>query len=347
MTLQDRFRSHSPKSIYLDFQHQKELISLIRSHGWIPNSDSILAIEKPGEGNMNFVVRVKTSSRSLIIKQSRPWVEKYPQIAAPSERIFVEAAFYKALGEDSFYNDYCPAIIGIDTSNYLFAMEDLGQAADCCFLYLEDSVLSEPDIEYLTDFVSHLHNHAIGDRHTFPDNSALIKLNHTHIFHYPFLENNGFNLDSIQSGLEEIAIRYKRDDALKERLKKLGDVYLQSGNTLIHGDYYPGSWLKTNTGIKIIDPEFSHFGNAEFDLGVMLAHLKMARLNDVAKKVWDRYIIPAEFSTPLLVSFCGVEIMRRIIGLAQLPLSLSLEEKAKLLSQAAQWIQHPEHQEIF
>lgn len=40
-------------------------------------------VEREGEGNMNCVVRVMTSRRSFILKQSRPWVEKYPGFAAP------------------------------------------------------------------------------------------------------------------------------------------------------------------------------------------------------------------------------------------------------------------------
>ena len=116
-------------------------------------------------------------------------------------------------------------------------------------------------------------------------------------------------------------------------MKYLGDVYLQTHNILIHGDYYPGSWIKSKSGIKIIDPEFSHFGKAEFDLGVMMAHLKMAQIeNSLLKRVLDLYQKPLDFDYQLFLGFCGVEIMRRIIGLAQLPLHLTIKEKSDLLN---------------
>jgi 5-methylthioribose kinase len=41
-----------------------------------------------------------------------------------------------------------------------------------------------------------------------------------------------------------------------------------------------------------------------------------------------------DFDEKLLNQFVGVEILRRIIGLAQLPLSLSLETKKELLKEA-------------
>ena len=57
--------------------------------------ESVIAAERAGEGNMNCTLRVRTNERTFILKQARPWVEKYPQIEAPDERALVEAAFYR------------------------------------------------------------------------------------------------------------------------------------------------------------------------------------------------------------------------------------------------------------
>jgi len=54
----------------------------LRKQKWIKSTEKVLSLEKPGEGNMNFVLRVKTDQGSFIIKQARPWVEKFPQIPA-------------------------------------------------------------------------------------------------------------------------------------------------------------------------------------------------------------------------------------------------------------------------
>ena len=44
------------------------------------SDEKILNIKVPGEGNMNVVLRIETSKTSFILKQSRPYVNKYPDI---------------------------------------------------------------------------------------------------------------------------------------------------------------------------------------------------------------------------------------------------------------------------
>jgi 5-methylthioribose kinase len=332
MSAQESFVKSLPQSTYIDLQHTERIAALLYQNNWIAPSEKIVLVEKPGEGNMNFVVRVKTNTKSIIIKQSRPWVEKYPQIEAPANRIEVEAQFYSALSKDNFFRPFCPKLIGFDKGNFLLAMEDLGEGTDCTFIYKKKSTLENDDLDKLVSFISHLHNSSISDSTSFPENRELKTLNHTHIFYYPFEENNGFDLDSIQPGLQALSIPYKTDPLFKQSLKQLGEVYLQTHHVLIHGDYYPGSWLKSKSGIKVIDPEFAHFGKAEFDLGVMVAHLIMAQVNGSSiKKALEFYKRPNDFDNQLFLQFCGVEIMRRIIGLAQLPLDLTLQEKSELL----------------
>ena len=132
---------------------------------------------------------------------------------------------------------------------------------------------------------------------------------------------------------------YKTDSGLKKQIHALGERYLGSGFHLIHGDFYPGSWLKTQSSIKIIDPEFGFFGLAEYDLGVTMAHLKMAEQDDaLISLLLSNYPYPRDYNAKLCDAFCGVEIMRRIIGIAQLPLALTLEEKTALLKDAQKLI---------
>lgn len=332
MSAKENFTKELPQSTFIDLQRINELTELLYLNGWIAPSEKIVSVEKPGEGNMNFVVRVTTNTTSIIIKQSRPWVEKYPQIEAPANRIAVEAKFYSSLSKDNFFLTFCPKLLGFDKRNFLLAMEDLGEGTDYTFLYKKKSTLEEDDLNTLLSFISHLHNSSISDSTSFPDNRELKTLNHTHIFYYPYEEHNGFDLDAIQPGLQVISLPYKKNQSFKLSLKKLGEVYLQTHHVLIHGDYYPGSWLKSKSGISVIDPEFAHFGKAEFDLGVMVAHLIMAQINGSSiKKALELYKRPNDFDNQLFLQFCGVEIMRRIIGLAQLPLDLTLQEKTELL----------------
>ncbi len=61
----------------------------------LDSGEAIESMQRAGEGNMNLVIRVVTPRRSMILKQSRPWVEKYPQIEAPADRILAEIDFYQ------------------------------------------------------------------------------------------------------------------------------------------------------------------------------------------------------------------------------------------------------------
>ena len=58
---------------------------LLRDMQLCKESDSVASVTKAGEGNMNVVLRVCIADKSLIVKQSRAWVAKYPSIAAPEE----------------------------------------------------------------------------------------------------------------------------------------------------------------------------------------------------------------------------------------------------------------------
>jgi len=318
---------------------KEELTDYLRAQGFIGAEDVVLNLEKPGEGNMNFVARIQTQAGSVIVKQANPFVQKYPHIAAPQERILVEAEFYKAVENYKSLATAMPLLIGLDSANHILVLQDLGNSTDFTFLYQKNRTLDSTELEQLVSFLNTLHEIPYGRLTTYSKNKALRELNHEHLFRYPFMEDNGFDLDTIQQGLQEIALPYNADKVFKKRVSELGDIYLSDGKHLLHGDYYPGSWLKTKDGLKIIDPEFSYVGNREFDLGVFIAHLTMSEAStDQIDWVTKHYLAGPDFNWNLCYQFAGIEIMRRIIGLAQLPFDLTLEEKENLLKEAHTFI---------
>ncbi|WP_282148137.1 phosphotransferase [Algibacter lectus] len=290
--------------------------------------ERILAIEKPGEGNMNVVLRIRTNTRSFIVKQSRPFVQKYQDITAPIERIDVEFQFYKAV-TNKVIAPHIPEILAYNADNYLLILEDLGDCQDMSFLY-EDRTMHSSQLHELIDIAAEIHK---SKPSAYPENMALRLLNHQHIFVLPFLKDSDFHLDTIQNGLQELALIYRHDAALKTEIAKVGEQYLSKGDTLLHGDYYPGSWMTKANHTYVIDPEFSFMGFAEFDIGVMAAHTIMITMNiDCLESIKNRY--PKTLNANLLAKVAGIEIMRRLIGLAQLPLKRSIEEKKSLLEMA-------------
>jgi len=315
--------------MFIELQTPKEEIrKLLTKIGFFTsNNEFISKVSIPGVGNMNVVLRIETNLRSFIIKQSRDFVQKHKSIDAPIERIAVENQFYTTIKDNTLLKAYIPKVLGYNSQNHLLILEDLGNCEDMTRLY-ESKKIEVEQLTLLIHIAANIHNST--ETRDYPKNKSLRLLNHQHIFELPFMENNGFSLDAIQPGLENISIPYKKDIPLKDKIKEIGALYLSEGTTLIHGDYYPGSWISKKEHIHIIDPEFSFLGFPEFDLGVLAAHtILIAQNKTVLLTIEKEY--PNKINAQLLAQISGIEIMRRLIGLAQLPISLSIKEKEKLL----------------
>jgi 5-methylthioribose kinase len=318
----------------LNANEPKELATYLQQLKWLDDQETIISLSKPGEGNMNYVLRVETTARSFIVKQSRGYVEKYPQVLAPAARVLTEGAFYQKIAKADTVQQIMPKLLGIDGTNNIIALEDLGKANDFTILYDVKRKLQEDELNQLVGYLSGLHQEF---QKTIVDdelaNTELRTLNYEHIFEYPFKEENGFNLDEIQDGLQKLALPYRKDVELKKNIERLGSLYLSKGKYLLHGDYYPGSWLKTADGIKVIDPEFCFYGLREFDLGVLFAHMYLTQQKESAiNLIKEQYVSFEELNPTILNGFIGAEIIRRLIGLAQLPLKMDLKTKENLLS---------------
>lgn len=334
-------RDAEPVSFVLELD-RASIDRYLGERGWLEPGEGVSAVESAGEGNMNCTLRVRTGARSLILKQSRPFVVKYPDIPAPVERLLVEARFYELTGKAPRLRRFTPTLLALDEANYLALIEDLGASADLTALYARDQRLGEADLVALCDCARSLHALEIdAAARDALRNREMRALNHEHIFRLPLQPDNGLDLDAHTPGLAEAARELQGEAAFVARVHELGARYLADGEpaALLHGDYYPGSFLVTPDGIKLIDPEFAFPGPPEFDLGVLGAHLVFAGEDpgvlDRIEAHYDRNL-----DRPLLEGFAGAELMRRLLGVAQLPLpaDTTLEEKRGWLAQARRWV---------
>ena len=324
------FSESHPGVFFLDPEDAASLAQYLGATGRLATDEHVLDTAKAGEGNMNCVVRVRTSAgRSFILKQARDWVEKYPRLAAPRDRALVEDGFYRLAAETPAVAGSLPRRLWFDVEARMLALEDLGEARDFFPLYEPGMTLELATLEVLVDFLSSLHAVVLPRKVSRADdlfmNPEMRSLNHEHIFALPLRPGNGIDLDRITPGLAAAAARLQSDAAYGAAVARLGERYLaDDGHTLLHGDFFPGSWLRTARGeVRVIDPEFCFRGDAEFDLGVLLAHLRLAdQPGALRAAVVARYrpAPGANFSFALTEQFAGVEIMRRLIGVAQLPL---------------------------
>ncbi|MEM7492579.1 MAG: phosphotransferase [Pseudomonadota bacterium] len=311
---------------------------VLREKGWLPDGTRVASVESAGAGNMNLVERVRFEDGvSVILKRSRPWVEKYPDIPAPIERASIEAAFYETVSGTSA-GRMMPALLNHDGADACSVFADLGAGRDGMGLYAGETLPIE-QLDAVARWTADLHAIEVSDemRVAFR-NQAMRALNALHIFQFPLDPDNGFDLDAITPGLQALGDELKADQAFCTAVAEIGELYLRGQGmpdeaVLLHGDLYPGSWLTTEAGLFVIDPEFCWVGPPEWDVGVLSAHL---RLSGQPETHVDRLISTYDrpLNRALLDQISGIEMMRRLMGVAQLPLEIGLDEKTALLDEA-------------
>jgi 5-methylthioribose kinase len=315
------------------------LQAFLAEQGWLQDDERVLGAERAGEGNMNRTLRARTDRRTLILKQSCDYCAKFPEIPAPIERIETEVEFYRLAARSTELAARMPKVLAFAPEHHLALLEDLGAGSDLLSLYSGDPLL-DGELAVLGALARELHRLALApSERAALRNRAMRTLNHEHIFDLPLRERNGLELEEVVPGLSALAAEAKADRPYVEALSRLGRLYLDAdGPSLLHGDYYPGSFLRTERGLAIIDPEFAFFGPPEFDLSVLVAHLIFAggegrRVVDV---VLDAYGAPVDRA--LIEGFAGAELMRRTIGVSQLPIPGGLDPRRGFLEQSRIWV---------
>ena len=330
--MRETFERLLPGRFFLDARDVHGIEAWLGERGHLLSEEDVGGVSRAGDGNMNLTLRVQTDKRSFILKQARPWVEKYPSIAAPVERISVENAFYAATKEMAEVVWRSPGVLFFEEADGILALQDLGTGADFTDIY-GPSRMRDTELSALAAYLTDLHSRSMPSRPVLR-NRAMRALNHEHIFALPLRPENGLDLDGYCEGLAEAAAPLLQDEAYRQAVTALGERYLADGARLVHGDFYPGSFLRAGAEVRVIDAEFAHLGAPEFDVGVFIAHLILSgeAPQSAASRVLDRYQLCSGFKTPLALNFAGVEVMRRLLGVAQLPLRANVELRANWLS---------------
>lgn len=334
MTTPKQYREDHPKFPWLSVGDRGGVEDLMRREGWLKSGEKVASCERAGEGNMNLTLRVETNQRTLVLKQARPWVEKYDHIAAPWDRMEYEIRFYERVAALPSVARHMPRLLHTSPSSKTMLIEFLTDSEDLTTLYA-DASLSADEIGTLVQYLSDLHGETRGEADSNFVNEGMRALNHEHIFLLPLARDNRLDLDTFEAGLNSVAQTLKEDPRYVAQVTALGERYLLNGSTLLHGDFFPGSWLRTPTGIRVIDPEFCFCGDAEFDLGVTMAHMRIANFSwDQASEFLAQYKEGPWAHSPdegLVSQYAAVEVMRRIMGVAQLPLPQTNGFRAELL----------------
>ena len=170
---------------FLDAENATGIAEYLQARSLINAGDAVQSVTPAGDGNMNCTLRVVTTSGSLILKQSRPWVEKYPHIAAPHDRVLSEARFYMLTSPHAAVAQRMPKLLDLDTDSRIMMLEDQGETSDYTSAYTHERI-AESVLLDLTAWLSALHTTGYDTNvcRSFA-NQEMRQLNHEHIFRVP------------------------------------------------------------------------------------------------------------------------------------------------------------------
>jgi 5-methylthioribose kinase len=322
----------------------------------------VRAVEEVGDGNLNRVFRVRGPAASIIVKQALPYLKVAGrQWPLTRERARIEA---DAIAVHSRYAPgLLPRVEHFDAALSAIVLEDLDGFRSWRDILVEEQ--RTPGIAAQVGWYSAATLLSTGR----PDErcelrgrfgySELCLVTEDLVFTAPFTGAASNRYDDELTGLVR-ALR--RDRALRMAVSGLLSDFRTRPEALIHGDLHTGSVLVQGRQARVIDLEFAYFGPFGFDPGMLLANLALAHIGHAAvgdlesgaaiagyaREYWTaleagcRQLWSADepschqFLTSLIADaarFAGVEMIRRIVGLAHVRDIDSLPQPARLQAQ--------------
>ena len=266
------------------------------------SADEPLDAEEIGDGNINYVFRVRSriGGKSIIVKQADRLLRSSgrPLDITRSKREAEALRIYADLTPQ-----FIPQIYAYDDTMSAICMEDISYCGNLRKELMAGHSLpanfAENAASFLADAVF-----ATSDLFLSPEekkkrvsafiNPELCAISETLVFSEPYC--NGKNRNRITPGNESfIQKMLYNDEALKAEVASLREIFMNKAEALIHGDLHTGSIFIGNTiGVpidtnatpdrntmsepcmKIIDPEFAFYGPIGYDLGNIIANLYCA-----------------------------------------------------------------------
>jgi 5-methylthioribose kinase len=294
------------------------LPAFLRERGLLDRTERA-TVEPAGDGNINWVRRVRAGDRSFVVKQARPALERFPEYEAPTERIVCEARYYDAVRALDAER-VCPAVLHFDEAARVLVLEDLGEVPR----------LDAADVgaaARIARFLGAVHAATSGDASLagrFP-NDGMRRLHGDHIFVLPFAPNDFPLPDPVRARAESIW----RDGRAAAIGAELYERYLAPAGALVHADVQPGNVLCARRGAVLLDAEIAHAGDPAFDLGTLFAHLALPAVArgdahaaepaiDAARRAYRAAGGPSDAAFEARVQRYGaLEMLRRTLGAAR------------------------------
>ncbi|NNL65004.1 MAG: phosphotransferase [Myxococcales bacterium] len=308
----------------------------------------VTAVEPAGDGNINWVRRARLADgRSLIVKQARPALERFPEYRVSTERIVFEHRYYELAGKLP-EAAICPKILDFDERERVLTMEDLGDAPrlDHRLARGEDPGDAPAALGRFLAAVHATSSPGLAERF---QNDEMRGLHGDHIFALPLRENDF----PLPAALRAEAERLWQDAELVAIADALHARYREPRGALVHGDVQAGNILLAPAGPKLLDAEIAHVGDPAFDVGILLAHLILPAVATRApepalrtgRRMWLAYqerlggVLQVPFAD--VARYAGIELLRRTLGAARLEATDAPDAGRRVLTQATDWLRSP------
>lgn len=244
-----------------------------------------LVVTEIGDGNLNYVYRVKRSGenkRSLIVKQAVPYLrmvgETWP---LNKDRMITEIRALQTYNQIA--PEFVPDIYHADEEMCVLIMQDLGDVKVLRYEMMEGKAFENIGVDIgrflaVTLFnTSYLGMKSIERRKLMSEftlNDDLCKLTEEFIFTFPFIDHES-NYQNPPTNKYAKDVFHSHPDYLK-RILNFKELFLSKADALLHGDLHTGSLMAGTEKTYVIDTEFAFFGPFGFDVGKIIANFLMA-----------------------------------------------------------------------
>lgn len=278
----------------------------LRQRAWI--GDGPVNIAPLGGGVSNVVLRVETTDRLFVLKQSRAQLRTRDAWFSDLERVYREQEVMQTLA--AFLPTYTvPEVLFADRANYVFAMAHAPRGAK---VWKQQLLIGDIDFalgEYAGRILGRIHEATARDARLvehIADRAVFVQLRID-----PYYRR-------IQERRPEVA------DAVAPLIERL----MTARDGLCHGDYSPKNILTHEYGFTLVDYETAHLGDPTMDLGFCLSHLILKAVKrshdrqrhfELTRRFWQGYtaettFLPGAELQRRGIEHCAVCLLARIDG---------------------------------
>ena len=243
-----------------------------------------LEVEEVGDGNLNFVYKVrqrKNPEQTVVIKQAVPFLRIVGE-SWPLSRTRMNFEIQALEHHTKYCPQHVPKIYYSSTDMSLVVMQNLNQHAVLRGEMIQGKVFPKL-AEHISSFLANTlfpttdwcmtggEKKAMVGRFINPE---LCKITEDFVLTNPYEdhETNAYHEEVTQADKDYL----QQDSQLKVAVAEMKYAFMNHSEALLHGDLHIGSIMANNEETYVIDPEFAFFGPIGFDVGAFIGNLFLA-----------------------------------------------------------------------